>query len=145
MVAIQLREGRYISQAQVRSWASITSPQLAAQFGWSDQYHALQRESDTRRTPQRLLARATAGYLANVISLRAIARLRGITPHEVETEFAEAGLIPRQANIEWASPDDLTRIDELSATIEELSARIETEMRPFAPQIERLVTIPGVK
>jgi transposase len=39
----------------------------------------------------------------------------------------------------------LTRIDELSATIEELSARIEAEMRPFAPQIERLVTIPGVK
>jgi len=39
----------------------------------------------------------------------------------------------------------LTRIDELSATIEELSARIDQEMRPFVPQIERLVTIPGVK
>jgi transposase len=39
----------------------------------------------------------------------------------------------------------LTRIDELSATIEELSARIEQEMRPFARQIELLVTIPGVK
>jgi len=39
----------------------------------------------------------------------------------------------------------LTRIDELSATIEELSARIDQEMRPFAPQVEHLVTIPGVK
>src|ERR1019366_8155301 len=39
----------------------------------------------------------------------------------------------------------LTRIDELSATIEELSVRIEAEMRPFTPQLERLVTIPGVK
>lgn len=39
----------------------------------------------------------------------------------------------------------LTRIDELSATIEELSARIEQEMRPFARQIDLLVTIPGVK
>ena len=39
----------------------------------------------------------------------------------------------------------LTRIDELSATIEELSTRIEAEMRPFAHQIEHLVTIPGVK
>jgi hypothetical protein len=39
----------------------------------------------------------------------------------------------------------LTRIDELSATIEELSARIDAEMRPFAHQIELLVTIPGVK
>ena len=39
----------------------------------------------------------------------------------------------------------LTRIDELSATIEELSARIDAEMRPFAHQVELLVTIPGVK
>jgi transposase len=39
----------------------------------------------------------------------------------------------------------LTRIDELSATIEELSSRIDAEMRPFARQIELLVTIPGVK
>ena len=38
----------------------------------------------------------------------------------------------------------LRRIDELSAAIEELSARIETEMRPFARQLERLATIPGV-
>jgi transposase len=39
----------------------------------------------------------------------------------------------------------LTRIDELAATIEELSARIDSELRPFAPQIEHLVTILGVK
>jgi len=39
----------------------------------------------------------------------------------------------------------LTRIDELSASIEVLSARIDQEMRPFVRQIERLVTIPGVK
>jgi transposase len=39
----------------------------------------------------------------------------------------------------------LTRIDELSASIEVLSARIDQEMRPFVRQIEHLVTIPGVK
>lgn len=38
----------------------------------------------------------------------------------------------------------LDRIDQLSAAIEELSARIEEQMRPFAHQIEQLVTIPGV-
>jgi transposase len=43
----------------------------------------------------------------------------------------------------WRLP--LTRIDEPSATIEELSARIDAEMRPFAHQFELLVTIPGVK
>jgi transposase len=38
-----------------------------------------------------------------------------------------------------------TRIEELSATIEEISTRIDAEMRPFSHQIELLVTIPGVK
>ena len=38
----------------------------------------------------------------------------------------------------------LQRIDQLSAAIEELSARIEDQMRPFARQLEHLGTIPGV-
>jgi transposase len=38
----------------------------------------------------------------------------------------------------------LQRIDQLSAAIAELSARIEQQMRPFARQLERLATIPGV-
>jgi transposase len=38
----------------------------------------------------------------------------------------------------------LERIDQLSAAILELSARIEEQMRPFARQRERLQTIPGV-
>jgi transposase len=38
----------------------------------------------------------------------------------------------------------LERIDQLSAAIGELSARIEEEMRPFAHQLERLQTVPGV-
>ena len=38
----------------------------------------------------------------------------------------------------------LQRIDELTAAIAELSARIEEQMRPFARQLEHLMTIPGV-
>jgi transposase len=38
----------------------------------------------------------------------------------------------------------LERIDQLSAAILELSARIEEHMHPFARQLEHLVTIPGV-
>ena len=38
----------------------------------------------------------------------------------------------------------LQRIDELTAVIEELSARIEEQIRPFARQLEHLATIPGV-
>ena len=38
----------------------------------------------------------------------------------------------------------LQRIDQLTAAIGELSARIEEQMRPFSRQLERLATIPGV-
>jgi transposase len=38
----------------------------------------------------------------------------------------------------------LQRIDSLSTAIEELSARIEEQMRPFTRQLEHLATIPGV-
>lgn len=38
----------------------------------------------------------------------------------------------------------LERIDQLSAAILQLSARIEEHMRPFARQLEHLATIPGV-
>jgi transposase len=38
----------------------------------------------------------------------------------------------------------LQRIDQLSAAIEELSTRIEEQVRPFARQLEHLATIPGV-
>src|SRR3954468_12127353 len=37
----------------------------------------------------------------------------------------------------------LERIDQLTAAIGELSARIEEEMRPFRRQLDRLQTIPG--
>ena len=38
----------------------------------------------------------------------------------------------------------LERIDQLTAAIGELSARIGEQMRPFSQQLERLTTIPGV-
>jgi len=38
----------------------------------------------------------------------------------------------------------LQRIDQLTAAIGELSARIEEQIRPFASQLEHLATIPGV-
>lgn len=38
----------------------------------------------------------------------------------------------------------LRRIDELSAVIEEVTARIDTELAPFADTVQHLVTIPGI-
>jgi hypothetical protein len=56
----------------------VTTPGLAARFGWSDQYRALQAGSDRRRAPQGLLTRAIRGYLENVVSLQTLATLRGM-------------------------------------------------------------------
>lgn len=44
--------------------------------GWTDQYKALQEQSDTRRAPQKLLARAIDGHVENVVSAQALATLR---------------------------------------------------------------------
>jgi hypothetical protein len=55
------------------------APQLAARFGWTDQYQVLQASSDRRRAPQRLLAWVITGYAEGVLPAQAIATLRGIS------------------------------------------------------------------
>ena len=77
---------------------------------------------------------------AQVMAALARGRLRTKIPALVEALTGNFG-----AHHSFLCRLHLTRIDELSATIEELSARIVAEMRPFAHQIELLVTIPGVK
>jgi len=94
IVAIQLYEAKLIRLSRKSEWMAKTAPALAARFGWSDQYKALQAESDTRRAPQRLLARATAAYEAGSVSLPFIAGLRGISVERVAAEFAEQGIGP---------------------------------------------------
>ena len=71
----------------------LTAPQLAARFGWSDQYQALQGDSDQRRAPQRLLARAITGYTEGVLPVQAIATLRGMSLPAVADELYEAGVL----------------------------------------------------
>lgn len=95
------------------------APQLAARFGWNDQYRALQADSDQPRAPQRLLARAIKGYEEGVLSAQAIATLRGITLQAAQADLREAGVVPAQRAIAWAetagSPDvqlDLAALDE---------------------------------
>jgi hypothetical protein len=79
IAAIALHEAGYISEATKRDWMMPRTPQLAARFGWADQYQVLQASSDRRRAPQRLLARAIAGYAEGVLPAQAIATLRGIS------------------------------------------------------------------
>lgn len=111
MAAIQLCEGGHIDAATKDRWRESTTPQLAARFGWSDQYASLQAESDHTRAPQRLLARAVAGYAESVVSVQTIATLRGIPAEQAEAELRAAGIGAPTQRISWTDADDLPDVD----------------------------------
>ncbi|MFV2196835.1 ImmA/IrrE family metallo-endopeptidase [Nocardiopsis sp. LOL_012] len=111
IAAIALGQAGYIDAATKQEWVALTAPRLATRFGWSDQYRALQDESDQRRAPQRLLARAISAYAEGVLSVQAIATLRGITRQEAEAELREAGVVPAERPLAWADPTELPDAD----------------------------------
>lgn len=100
-------------------WMAVSTPTLAARFGWSDQYRALADESARARAPQRQLARAVQGYLHHVMSLTALARLRGIIESAMEVELMEAGLQPEAPRVRWVSPADLPQVEVDLSDLEE--------------------------
>ncbi|WP_017596317.1 ImmA/IrrE family metallo-endopeptidase [Nocardiopsis potens] len=111
IAAIALCQAGYIDDAAKQEWLTLTTPRLATRFGWSDQYRALQDESARRRAPQRLLARAISAYAEGVLSVQAIATLRGIPRQEAEAELREAGVVPAEHPVAWAEPSDLPDAD----------------------------------
>jgi len=111
IAAIALEQAGYIDHSTREQWAEIYTPQLAARFGWTDQYRALQAESDKRRTPQQLLARAINGYALGVLSARAIATLRGVTLEEAEADLREAGVHPTDSTVTWVEASDLPDVN----------------------------------
>jgi len=74
-----------------------------------------------------------------VLAEMAKARMRPKIPHLVQALTGNFG-----EHHAFLCRLHLQRIDELTAAIAELSARIEEQMRPFARQLEHLMTIPGV-
>lgn len=121
IAAIALCQATYIDEATKQEWRTLTAPKLAARFGWTDQYQALQASSDRRRAPQRLLARAITGYAEGVLPAQAIATLRGISLEAVEEELREAGVAPAERPIPWAKPADLPDVHvDLAALDEDL-------------------------
>lgn len=107
IAAIALEQADYIDEVTKRDWMALSAPHLAARFGWSDQYQALQADSNRRRAPQRLLARAIAGYAEGVLPAQAIATLRGMPLDTVLAELEEAGMTPMERPVAWADPADL--------------------------------------
>jgi len=123
IAAIAMHQADYIDEATKQEWMTLSAPQLAARFGWTDQYQMLQASSDRRRAPQRLLARAITGYVEGVLPAQAIATLRGISLEAMVEELGEAGVTPAERPIPWADPADLpdAHVD-LSALDEDLGA-----------------------
>jgi hypothetical protein len=121
MAAIALRQAGYVDAHTKHEWMELSASRLAVRFGWSDQYHALQADSDTRRAPQRLLARAINGYAEGVLPAQAIATVRGIAVDVAEAELREAGVLPAERPVAWAGPAHLPDVQvDLAALDEDL-------------------------
>ena len=118
IAAIALHQAGHIDATTKQQWMDLTTPKLATRFGWTDQYHALQADSDQRRAPQRLLARAIRGYEEGVLSAQAIATLRGITLEAAEHDLGEAGIQPVQRPVAWTNPIELPDIPVDLATLD---------------------------
>ena len=111
IAAIALHQAQYIDDATKTEWKTSSAAQLATRYGWSDQYRALQAESNQRRAPQRLLARAIRAYEEDVLSAQAIATLRGITLEDACAELHEAGVERISRAVAWADAAELPDAD----------------------------------
>jgi transposase len=92
------------------------------------------------KSGRRMLAALIDGeHDAEVLADMALRRMRSKIPQLVEAltgNFGEHHAFLCRLHLE--------RIDQLSTAIEELSARIQEQIRPFSRQIDLLETIPGV-
>jgi Zn-dependent peptidase ImmA (M78 family) len=129
IAAIAMHQAGCIDDALKQEWRTRSAPQLAARFGWADQYHLLQANSDRRRAPQRLLARAITGYVEGVLPAQAIATLRGITLSVAIDELEEAGVTPVERPIAWADPADLPDVHVDLAALDEDLGKADDKVR----------------
>ena len=113
LAAITLGNINLIDAATKAEWldgSHTSTPKLATQFGWSDQYRALQSDSSRVRAPQHLLARAIHGYQEGVVTTQTIATIRGVDVREVESEFDEAGIRPKSYEAVLLDAADLPEV-----------------------------------
>jgi Zn-dependent peptidase ImmA (M78 family) len=135
IATIALRQAGYIDDATKQEWMTLSAPQLAARFGWTDQYQVLQAGSDRRRAPQRLLARAITGYEEGVLSAQAMATLRGISLEALVEELGKAGVTPTERPIAWMDPAELPDVHvDLAALDKDLEAADNDSQDTTAPR-----------
>ncbi len=130
IASIAMHEAGYIDAETKQAWLNtsrLTAPKLATRYGWSDLYQALSVESNTRRAPQRLLARAIAGYELGVVAPSVIATLRGVTLAEVEADLRAAGIAPASREVQWTPAD---RLPDVHLDLSELDDDVGDDFRP---------------
>lgn len=110
IAAIALCDSGYIDALTKQEWMRFSTPQLATRFGWTDQYQSLQTDADRTRAPQRLLTRAIAGFSEGVVTVRAIATLRGVSAETVAQELFEAGVVPKEHQPSWLDASELPQV-----------------------------------
>ena len=120
IAAIALSEAGAITDDTKEEWKQIYTPVLAARYGWSEYYAALQNVSRRPRPPRRLLARAIEGYRQGVVSAQTLATLRGVPVVQLVSEMESAGVRPVPDSPVWSIPStasfpavDLAELDVL--------------------------------
>lgn len=111
IAAIVLGDAGVIDVDTVDQWKQLTTPHIAARFGWLDHYEALQAQSDRPRAPQKLVSRLIAGYIDNVVSAQTIATVLGQPVTAVIADLEAQGITPTPLTIDWADADDLPAVE----------------------------------
>lgn len=94
MAAIAASNAGVITVEAKDEFKQYSTFKLVQQFGWADQYRALQFSSAQKKAPQRLMRRAVSAYQQGVVGLQAVATLRQVPLAQIEAEFVEAGIVP---------------------------------------------------
>ncbi|GAB3845838.1 hypothetical protein GCM10028800_10760 [Nesterenkonia populi] len=95
MAAIVMHEAGLITLEQKTAWMGQSAPQLATRYGWRDLYGELQGQAQAHRAPQKLLQRATTGYIEGLVPASMLARLRDVNEAEMLAELEDVGIQPK--------------------------------------------------
>ncbi|MXP20159.1 ImmA/IrrE family metallo-endopeptidase [Gordonia sp. HNM0687] len=115
IAAIVMGDAGVIHADTVERWKVLTTPQVAARFGWLDHYETLQQQSDRPRAPQKLVSRLIAGYVDNVVSAQTIATVLGQRVAAVIANLEQQGIAAKPLTVEWGDSDDLPAMDHASS------------------------------
>ena len=96
IVAIQMSNANLIDAPTCERWKKLRTPGLASRYGWRAAYTTMVTQSQTPKSPQRLMSRAIEAYRWGLVPPAMIARLAGDTSaRDAETRLRADGIEPR--------------------------------------------------